>query len=378
MIPKTFRLSCLCCLIFLALSWPAPAATNVPPVIPDRYLLVLDVSAPMRPRAAAVQQAVTSLLVSGFQGQIRDGDQIGIWTFNDQLHSGDFELLTWSGSDRNDLTRQVLNFVNALTYANETRFEKVRPELLAVVKESRRITVILMSDGDEVIQGTPFDLSISKYFQENAAELKVRKAPIITVMRGYNGQLIGHKISYPPWPLELPFFPAEPEPVSIPEPKAVSTPSNGLLKTLVTTNKGPIVYAEPLIVSGGDRPARKASPLPVETNAILTPTTPLNQPAAKIPIEAGNLDQTRSNRGLEAAASSTPDKPANTSGSSSATGADEGGDGTFWSPVKLIGVVVLGLAVVGGVVWLLRRKPRSTGHTSLITRSMDEPDDSRR
>jgi hypothetical protein len=384
MTAKTLRLPELCCLIALALPCASFAVTNVPPVVPDRYLFVLDVSAPMRPRAQAVQQAVTSLLVSGFHGQIKDGDEIGIWTFNNQLHSGDFPLLSWKESERNDLTRKVLNFVSSLTYANETRFDQVRPDLLAVVKDSYRITVILVCDGDEVIQGTPFDLSIAKYFQENAAELKTRKAPIIIVMRGYKGQFIGHKISYPPWPLELPFFPAEPEPVKVPEPveppkqEADATPTDGLLKGLATTNKGPIVYAEPLIVRGGDRPAREAALKPAPTNAMPAPAIPSNALAANVASGEGSPPQTRSNVASPATLPpSGSDETAVTSVTPLATEAGEETSGTGkW--LGLIGVGVIALVVVGAAAWFLRRKPRSTGGTSLITRSMKDRGDRRR
>jgi hypothetical protein len=44
----------------------------------------------------------------------------------------------------------------------------------------------------------------------------------------------------------------------------------------------------------------------------------------------------------------------------------------------LIGVGVVALVFVGAAAWFLRRKPRSTGGTSLITRSMNDRGDRRR
>ena len=46
----------------------------------------------MQPRAGAVLKAVQDLLASGLSGQLRRGDSLGVWTFNEELSAGRFPL----------------------------------------------------------------------------------------------------------------------------------------------------------------------------------------------------------------------------------------------------------------------------------------------
>ncbi len=354
---------------------PAPVAgagTNAPARIPDRYLFLLNVSSTMRTRAASVQETLTALLKSGMNGEIRKGDQLGFWTFNDTLHTGEFELLQWDEDNRDPIARRVLDFVEKQRFSRTADFSGVMPEVLAVVSESRRITVVLCGDGNEVIHGTPFDEAIAQSLQELTEVRKQKRMPIVTVLRGYKGALIGHRTSYPPWPIEFPPFPPEPKPK--PEPLgAVQT--NGaaalpdLSRTLMTTNKGPIVFAEPLIVSGTRSQPPKAPTGTSNAAGPLPPAAGLNMPV-QTPTQAQSAPRPMAPVAVGEEATPHPEP-----GTPTPPPEKEAGQGSEL-PMALVtiagGLVVL-VIVAGGV--LLMRRQRMKSHTSLITRSMGEQRD---
>jgi len=339
----------------------ASAGPNDPPAVPDRFLLVLDVSSPMRAREEAIKSSIEELLVSGMQGEIHNGDQLGLWTFNNELHTGDFELLIWDESTRDEIIGAVLQFIDKVRFRKSTDFSKVTSHLMDVVADSKRITVILVSDGDEVIEGTPFDEAITAYFNENMDAMKDSRQPILTVMRGYEGELFGHTLSYPPWPIVFPEFPPEPEPELEPEPARPTSvrAQSDLSRTVVTTNKGPIVFAEPLIVRGPSRDAAPPPPRPLnETNGSATATN-LNSTASTLatneaPVAVGADSQS----GVVEAGDFSED---------SSNGPDRS---KAYRIVTLVGGVAVLVAIGAGIA--LMRRPRAKRRVSLITQSMDK------
>jgi len=365
MISKGRSLTALLPLLFLLpVAGPAAETTN-PPRVPDRYLFIVDISAPMRSRAEAVRESITSLLMSGMQGQLHEGDQLGIWTYNNQLHTGEFELVVWKEEARNEIVRSVLQFLENQHFSGTTDFSEVMPEVLDVVAHSGRITILLFSDGDEAVYGTPYDEAIADYFRENADALSKKRTPILTILRGAGGRVVGYTIGYPPWPVEFPNFPPEPEPAPAPVPARtnVAPKQPDLSKTLMTTNKGPIVFAEPLIVSGRhSRTNRTPGPTVVAATTRPAPAAATNAPAA------ASLAPTQA---VENPSDATPARawsPDQTPTAGREGDSAEQESGGTWS-VKLIGLGCV-LAILGAGGFLLTRRSRSRQRASLITRSM--------
>src|SRR5208283_4760344 len=75
-----------CCLLIL-LRFAAASAAEMPPQTDNRFLFIINTSSAMRHETNGVQQAVLGLLKSAMQGQMRDGDTFGLWTYDDQLHT---------------------------------------------------------------------------------------------------------------------------------------------------------------------------------------------------------------------------------------------------------------------------------------------------
>jgi hypothetical protein len=200
-------------LLFLIALTPGPlhaqADAAKAPLPSNRYLLVVETSRSMQRRADGVLQTVRDLLRSGLGGQLRRGDTLGIWTYNESLQAGRFPLQTWSPAMQNDITLRMLAFLRGQKYDKQAGFDKVLPALSGVVKASPRITVILISSGDEKIHGTPFDDRINAFCQKwHDAQQKARM-PFVTVFRGQDGQIADFSLNTPPWPVQMPLRPQE-------------------------------------------------------------------------------------------------------------------------------------------------------------------------
>jgi len=61
----------------------------------NRFLLIFDTSSDMKRRLPAVQKALNDILAAGMNGQLHPGDSIGVWTFDQDLHTGQFPLQHW-------------------------------------------------------------------------------------------------------------------------------------------------------------------------------------------------------------------------------------------------------------------------------------------
>jgi hypothetical protein len=90
---KSFRyllaatlLSGLVSSIFAQTQTPVPSDTNAPTA--ERFLFIVETSAPMAKRAENTAKVVASLIANGLNGQIGPRSTIGIWTFNEQLATG--------------------------------------------------------------------------------------------------------------------------------------------------------------------------------------------------------------------------------------------------------------------------------------------------
>src|SRR5256885_2136671 len=93
---------------------PGPAKTpTTGSRAPPTSLLIVETSRAMEKRTINLARALDRLLGSGMQGQIRSGDTLGVWTYNDELHAGDFPLQTWSADSQKQITSTVLKFVAA-------------------------------------------------------------------------------------------------------------------------------------------------------------------------------------------------------------------------------------------------------------------------
>jgi hypothetical protein len=254
--PPAPGIFCLALICLLLLIWPSAShgQTNAPrnSLHANRYLLVIESSRAMRNRADGIATAVQELIGSGMKGQMRSGDTLGVWTFNDELHTGQIPLQDWAPEGQGPITEKLCSFVRKLHYEKQGRLSNTLPTLLRLVKSSEFITVVLISEGTEEIHGTPFDTQINQSLKAWTTQQREAKMPVVTVLRATRGTITHYAVAPVPWPIDIPPLPNELQlaKVSTNQP-AASTPK-----------KAPAAPVPPLIVKG-----KKPEPLPNPTSA---------------------------------------------------------------------------------------------------------------
>jgi hypothetical protein len=308
---------------------PAIHAQSVATGMDNRFLLIFDTSADMKKRVPAVQRSLDELLATSARGELRSGDSIGVWTFGQELRTGQFPLQRWDPADAVMIASNINRFVGKQHYAKSTSFDALQPLLEQVVENSERLTVVIYCDGEAGMNGTSFDSGINEVFQQKGGAQKKARQPLVVVLRSQRGEYTGCTVSFPPAAVNLPEFPPLPPPApklaDIPPPAPAVVPSLVIIGTKVGTNLPPVAPAN-------------------QTNAV---STPLANPAA--PPAAQPSAQTN-----PAVASQPPPE-------------NSGGGGK--KPL-VVGTVLL---VAAGVLTALAVfRARKKDHGSLITRSMRE------
>ena len=328
-------------LLLVSLTGPLIAQTSASRTNPlarlatERFLLIVDTSATMEKRGANVEQVVGKLFAEDMKDQLHPGDTIGVWTYTDELHAGQFPLRRWTPQMRTIIAQNIVDFLKSRKYENSSRLAPVLAQLQNVVADSERITVLLISDGGEAPTGTPYDAEIAEAYQINAADQRKQQTPFLTVLRAAKGKFTGFTVNTPPWPIEFPVFPAlaKAEPPPAPPTAVPSLP--------LATTAPPASVPAPAIIS-------PVPPVPVFTSPPPAPPLAVSNPPVVIPAPV-IVPKTNAVVPLPAAASA--------------------GRKSF--PLSWLLAGTLLLLGVGVVVLILLLRSRSQPRASLITRSID-------
>ena len=269
-----------------ALLFGSPAAG--PATQPShRYLLVVDVSQSMSSRARNTLKALEDLLKSGMNGRMRDGDTLGIWTFNSQLYAGRFPLQRWSILDQAAIAERALVFLKQQKYGNRSDLQQVLAPLERVVKDSELITVILVSAGEGMIRGTPFDERINEFWSRWQEKQKGGRMPLIVLLLARQGQITGFTLNRPPWPIQLPALYSQTERAALAPGKSTQSPrpaEPARAPAMASAEKNPKPLAAPKVAgstvgkSEGTVTVQQAEPVAKES-----PAAPLTRAAEAKP-----------------------------------------------------------------------------------------------
>jgi hypothetical protein len=342
---------------------PGLRAQTPPPPPEKRVLLIFDTSASMKKRLPAEARAIKRLFGLSLAEQLEPGDSIGVWTFNQDVHMGNYPLQHWQVQDITAITANILDFVQTQHYSKTTSFDKLVPLINRVVGNSPRLLVVIFCDGEGQMSGTPFDSSVNAIFQQHAADMRKAREPIVIAFRVQSGQYTGSTINSAE-NINLPSFPqpSAPPPPSAPAPviaPQVPAPPPNLI--IIGTNAG-----------------AKAPPPPPPPEVIIKETVPALVPAN--PPKTNSLPQTSALPKTNAVlAVAVPAQPANVAVAPSAitTPPIEQTQTTAVviesPPISKRAVLGIGFGVIifaGVSVYLLSWLSRRRGSASLITESL--------
>ena len=354
----------LAALAALALVSRAPAQTAPE----ERWLLVFDTSAVMKKRLPAVEAAVTGFFATSAAGQLHAGDSVGVWTFDQQLHAGQFPLTVWPPESAAGATSNLIAFIHAQRYEGRTTFAALQPALNRVIENSERLTVVIFCDGQNEITWTPYNDGINQTFRQSQAERKKARQPFVLLLRTQRGKFIGSTVNFPPCILNVPPFPALPVEV-----KPVPTNNPAPPPVRVAVKPPPVVPA--LVIIGTNISTNLADISKPITNAppkssVTTPRPETNSPASnRVAAKPVHLPAPAT-----AVTNIPPPVPeTNIAGSATirtnAIAAAESGD----AGTRVLLVLGGGLFVIALVLTVyLAARARNRGRGSLITSSMNQ------
>jgi len=187
---------CICWPCYFSSAQPATSSQE------NRFLFVIESSFAARPAARAMRETVLDLIETGFNGAMKEGDTYGIWCYNQTLNTS-FSVQRWSPYNTNK-TAASLNFINQIRFEKTANLSLALKPVLPILTASQNITLVLLSDGKESLNGTPFDPEINALFRQYYVELKRAKIPFVTVLSAANGTIWGYAVNSSIGPIQLP------------------------------------------------------------------------------------------------------------------------------------------------------------------------------
>lgn len=337
---------------------PAVAAPAAPE---ERWLFIFDTSTLMKKRLPAVETEIKNIFNGSLEGRLHAGDSLGVWTFDQELHLGQFPLTTWAPENAAATATNLIAFLRRQHYAGETAFSALPPVLNRVIQDSERLTLVIFCDGSGAVGWTPYNDGINDAMRATLDERKKSRQPVVLVLRTQSGKFIGCTVNYPPTPLNVPPFP--PLPVEV---KAVPTNAPVVVKPAVAPLPPLIIVGTSVSTNTNDIPKFSSPP----TNLVATslpPTNIISHPATNAAAAAADQPAVKTNAVASAPPASTA-VPATNAPAAPVAGGDPGDTGTRL--LAYVGAGLLGAAVALVVLLVVRRRRRP--RVSLITSSMTD------
>ena len=335
--------------IYAQASSGTAASTNSLPE--DRILVIVETSAAMQKRAENIQKLVGETVSSGLGGDMRSGDTVGMWTFNNELYSGQFPLQLWTKASRQRVAVTMVQFLQQQRYEKAARPAVIWETLTNIVARSERITVIIVSSGSEVITGTPFDESIAQNFSKNKEAQQKAKMPFITILRAFKGKFTGFSVNMAPWPIELPEYPKEAR-------RAPEAPTVKPIPGEIKPAPAPLAFNRNTSIYATNLPADEPAPVSVVTNVATTiPTSTMEE--TNIVTATGHTSPVKQVE-VQSPRASLLEPPMVE---------------TKKAPLPVVTILVAGIALLIGIMVVfiaLLRWTRRTAGESLITRTMNK------
>ena len=236
----------------------------------DRWLLIFENSAAMKKRMPATGLELQKLFAANMSGQLHGGDSMGVWTFDQTLHVGEFPLAPWEPERAVSICSNIITFLSKRSFKGDVNFNALQPVLNEVVAGSHRLTVLIFCEGQGDIIWTPYNDGINNTLRQNYPERKKNSQPFVILLRVQDGKYFGCSVNFPPGDLNFPTFPELPEEI---KPALAATNFTGM-----TEKKNVPLDSSPLVIVGKNVGTNIADLPP------LPPKTGTNPPAVAVPL----------------------------------------------------------------------------------------------
>jgi hypothetical protein len=292
-------------------------ARGAEPAIPGRWLLVIDTSSTMKKLQPATEAALQRFFSTGADGQLQAGDSVAVWLVNQKI-DGQFPTFSAGPTNTGVMASNLAWFLHRQRYAGASQLAVLQSPLNRVVAGSRRLTVLIFTDGQSDVVGTPYDDGINQTFREVQVDRRKTLQPLVVAIRSDSGKYIGCSFGFPPADINFPPFPALPTPpppvvitpVKVPQP-VLPPPAPSLEivgnKVITSSSRGSDTHSTVAAPSLATNP-----PPVVATMTNLPPPAPLPAPvapAAKMEATPAPAPTSEPKKGVAVSAAAVPVPP---------------------------------------------------------------------
>jgi hypothetical protein len=187
----------------------------------------------------SVRDSVFDLIFSGVRGYMTNGDTYGLWLVNDRNDTS-FQMESWKSKFAVEIATKATLHVKERGFRGKSRLDFAFADALHVIENVGDLTIILVSNGDTPVRGTPFDEKINAAFAELAPTMRRAKAALNTTLIAQDGKLMGWAVNSPEFLIRIPEVPPRPKPVKT---EVVETKTNAPSPS--PTNSAPVVKLAP-------------------------------------------------------------------------------------------------------------------------------------
>ena len=199
----------------------------------NRYLFIVDTSAGMKVSDVPVREAIFGLIYSGLRGRMTNGDTYGVWLINDRNDTS-FPMDTWRSRSAMEMGARATKHVADAGFKGNSRIDVAITDALAVVKNIEDLTIVLVSNGETPISGTPFDDEINARFREIAPKMKRAKTTVNTALVAQNGALVAWAVNSPGFLVDVPYVAPKPKPPKVKVATTTNAPATNVAEAAVT------------------------------------------------------------------------------------------------------------------------------------------------
>src|SRR5215213_418386 len=188
----------------------------------NRFLFIIDGSASMKPFDKVARDTLFDLIYSGVRGRMTNGDTYGVWIAGEQNETS-FPMEVWKSKFAVETAAKAAVYVKERGFKGRSRLDIALTDAVRVVKNVEDLTIILISNGETLIAGTPFDTEINQTFRDLAPSMKKAKVTLNTTLVAQDGDFVAWAANAPEFVIEVPYVVAKPK-----KPKAepiVATPA---------------------------------------------------------------------------------------------------------------------------------------------------------
>ena len=173
----------------------------------NRFLLLLDTSLSMKPLETPQREATFDLIYSGLRGHMTNGDTYGVWLAGDRNDTS-FPMESWKLKHAVELAAKAAVHLKDRGYKGAGGLNAALADVGRVVQNVGDLTVVLVSNGETPVKGTPFDDAINARFAELAPAMKQAGATLNTVLVAQDGEFVAWAVNSPDFLVEVPARPS--------------------------------------------------------------------------------------------------------------------------------------------------------------------------